>query len=199
MRGADPVQKPECWPRMVQVAWLLCEEDGTIADEQSHIVYPDGYTIPPEVSRIHGITTEIAKKKGQPLPEVLSWFSEAVRRSELLVGHNVEFDRNVLAAEYVRSGQKIHIHSCPYFCTMKSTIDYCKIPYPSGRKGNKWPKLMELHTMLFDCGFSDAHDALADVRACARCFFELKQRDALTSLHVIKEIRQSQKKPKKSI
>mgnify|MGYP000730892693 CR=1 FL=1 len=31
----------------------------------------------------------------------------------------------------------------------------------------------ELHQKLFGEGFEGAHHALADVRACARCYFEL--------------------------
>lgn len=40
----------------------------------------------------------------------------------------------------------------------------------------KWPKLIELHRKLFGTGFDDAHDALADVKACGKCFFEMKRR-----------------------
>lgn len=175
-RGADPITNPEGWPRMVQIAWILCEGDESIIDEQSHIIKPKGYIIPDNVAMIHGITTERAIREGKPIEKVLSRFTEATVQSELIIGHNVEFDRGVVAAEYSRTMQDAYVHSHPYFCTMKNTTDFCKIPYPSGRKGNKWPKLIELHETLFSCPFEDAHDALADVRACVRCFFELKRR-----------------------
>jgi DNA polymerase III subunit epsilon len=179
---SDPVMNPENWPRVVQIAWILYDENEKITEEQCHIIYPDGFLIPSVVAKIHGITTAIAQKKGKPLEYVLPLFTDAVFQSELIIGHNIEFDRNVMAAEYARSGEQIHIHSCPYFCTMKGTVNFCKIPYPSGRKGNKWPKLMELHQVLFDVPFEGAHDALADVRACARCFFELKRLNHLEPL-----------------
>jgi DNA polymerase III epsilon subunit-like protein len=63
-------------------------------------------------------------------------------------------------------------------CTMFSSTAHCAI---QGSRGNKWPKLEELHQKLFGEGFEGAHDALVDVQACARCFFELKR------LGVIKE------------
>ena len=56
---------------------------------------------------------------------------------------------------------------------MLSATDYCQLP---GRYGFKWPTLQELHSTLFNESFDGAHDALSDVRACARCFFELKFR-----------------------
>lgn len=41
---------------------------------------------------------------------------------------------------------------------------------------NKWPTLQELHTFLFGVGFEGAHDALVDVRACAKCYWEIQRR-----------------------
>ena len=175
-KRSDPLIHPENWPRMVQIAWILCDDQGSILDEQTHIVYPDGYIIPDIVARIHGITTERAQIEGEPLHDVLSGFTDAVLQSELIIGHNIEFDRGVIAAEYTRTDQIAHIHSRSYFCTMKKTAEICKILYPSGKTGHKWPKLGELHQNLFSSPFEGAHDALADVRACFRCYFELKRR-----------------------
>jgi len=59
---------------------------------------------------------------------------------------------------------------------MKGSANICKIP---GRHGYKWPNLTELHTYLFKKGFEEAHDAEADVKALATCFFELKNRGLL--------------------
>lgn len=42
-------------------------------------------------------------------------------------------------------------------------------------KGGKWPKLIDLHTNLLGVGFDGAHEALADVRACAKVFFKMKE------------------------
>ena len=64
----------------------------------------------------------------------------------------------------------------PKCCTMKSSTNYCKLP---GKKGFKSPRLAELHQILFGEGFDNAHNALADVEATARCFWELKKRGVL--------------------
>lgn len=192
-RKANPITNPELWPRMVQIAWMLCDEDETVLDEQSHIIYPDGYEIPGLVAMIHGITTERAKREGIQLLDLLSRFSTVLVQAELIIGHNIEFDRGVIAAEYVRNGQDACIFNPTYFCTMKKTADFCKIPYPSGRKGNKWPKLMELYQTLFSCSFEGAHDAQADVQACAKCYFELLRRGML----IEESDSESDKKPAK--
>jgi DNA polymerase III subunit epsilon len=61
---------------------------------------------------------------------------------------------------------------------MQAATSYCQIPEPYGYK---WPTLEELHKKLFNQPFAGAHQALADVRACVRCYFELKQRNVLTT------------------
>lgn len=58
-------------------------------------------------------------------------------------------------------------------CTMKQSVNCCKIP--SGSR-YKYPTLTELHTFLFDKSFENAHDAMEDVRATLRCFIELYRR-----------------------
>jgi DNA polymerase III epsilon subunit-like protein len=48
-----------------------------------------------------------------------------------------------------------------------------KLPGKYGRY--KWPKLAELHQVLFGEPFAGAHGALADARACMRCYFRLTE------------------------
>ena len=51
--------------------------------------------------------------------------------------------------------------------------DFCKIP---GYFGYEWPKLQELYHKLFGCDFEDAYDAMADITATKKCFFEMRKR-----------------------
>ena len=62
----------------------------------------------------------------------------------------------------------------PKICTMKCSTDFCKLP---GKKGFKSPRLSELHQVLFGTGFDNAHNAMADVEATARCFWKLKEKN----------------------
>jgi hypothetical protein len=54
-----------------------------------------------------------------------------------------------------------------------SIIKYCQLQ-PMRNGFYKWPKLAELHYKLFKTYFEEAHDASIDIKATARCFFELK-------------------------
>ncbi len=167
-----PITDADNWPRMVQLAWQLHAADGSLMVAQSFIVKPDGYTIPYNAAQVHGITTERAQKDGHDLKMVLETFSEDLKRAKYNVGHNIEFDINIVGAEYHRLDMEPVVTQKEDLDTKNLSVDFCAIP--GGRGGRfKWPTLTELHRKLFGKAFADAHDAAYDVDATARCFFGL--------------------------
>jgi len=167
-----PISDVNNWPRLVQIAWLVYNQAEKRIISQNHIIKPEGFTIPREAEMVHGISTQKALKQGQPLQEVLENFARDVAEAELVIAHNINFDEKIAGAEFLRKQINNDFFQKTRVCTMQSSIDFCQLP---GNYGYKWPKLSELHIKLFDCDFEDAHDALVDVEACARCFFELKK------------------------
>jgi DNA polymerase III alpha subunit (gram-positive type) len=175
-----PASDTRNWPRMVQLAFHLYESNGIFVESQDYIIKPDNYTIPADVSRIHGITTERANREGHELNVVLSNFQNLLVKTKSLVAHNMDFDEKILGCEFFRVTGKDPLVTKSKFCTMKSpsVIDYCAIP--PIRYGNyKWPKLSELHYKLFGTYFEEAHNANVDIQATARCFFELRKRNVI--------------------
>ncbi|MFT4770416.1 MAG: DNA polymerase-3 subunit alpha [Cryomorphaceae bacterium] len=171
-----PVTDSENWPRLVQIAWQLHDETGRLISAENLTVKPEGFTIPYNSVKIHGITTERALEVGLPLTEVLARFEEARAKAKYVAGHNVEFDVNVIGAEFFRVGLPHTVVEAPQLDTKNLSTEYCAIP--GGRGGKfKWPTLTELHHKLFGVGFEDAHDAAYDVDATARCFFALIERN----------------------
>ena len=167
-----PVSDLNNWPRMVQIGWILCDNEGNRVESGDYIIKPEGYTIPTESSRVHGITTERAMSEGESLERVLSMFEELIERSSYIVAHNISFDEKIIGAEFLRKNIRSAFNSKRKLCTMKLSTDYCKLP---GRYGYKWPSLSELHTELFGVGFEEAHDASVDVNATVKSFWRLKQ------------------------
>lgn len=167
-----PVTDLRNWPRMVQVAWLLADVQGNEIASAEHVIKPDGFTIPADAAKVHGITTDVAMRDGVDLRTVLAALSESIQEASVLTAHNVEFDEKILGAEFLRAGHPNHITSRPRQCTMQGSTRHCRLP---GRYGYKWPTLEELHRTLFGQAFEGAHRALSDVRACARCYFELRR------------------------
>ena len=162
------------WPRMVQLSWILTDNSGTVISTNDCIIRPDGFVIPDEAAAIHGITTERALSEGLPLDSVLMLFSNALDSAEYIVGHNISFDIHVVGAEMIRRGGEDRLTPMKAYCTMLAGTDYCKLP---GNYGHyKWPKLQELHKILFGTEFDGAHNSAADVEATCKCFWEMRRR-----------------------
>ena len=96
------------------------------------------------------------------------------------MGHNVEFDKNIVGCEFLRIEMNDLLSDYPLLDTMKESTEYCQIP---GRRGGgfKWPSLTQLHEKLFGEDFDEAHNASADVEATTRCFLELVRLDVISA------------------
>jgi DNA polymerase III subunit epsilon len=161
------------WPRLVQLAWLLTDTDGAEIACAEYVVKPEDFVITKDAAKIHGITTEKAQQVGVALQFVLSEVVASIQQASVLIAHNMAFDEKILGAELLRSGQPNVVVAKERRCTMQAATNFCRIPGPYGYK---WPTLQELHLKLFNESFVGAHQALVDVRACSRCYFELKRR-----------------------
>jgi DNA polymerase-3 subunit alpha len=166
-----PLSDFDNWPRCVQLAWQLHDETGKLISSGDYIVKPDGFTIPFNSEKVHGISTERAHKEGIPLQEVMDHFNRDVEKTVFVVGHNLEFDLNIMGSEYLRMERRNPLSEKIAIDTKDESTEYCAIP--GGRGRYKWPTLAELHNKLFDVGFEEAHNAAADVDATARAFLEL--------------------------
>lgn len=167
-----PVTDLNNWPRLIQIAWIYCDIDGNIIDEDSFIIKPENFIIPIEASRVHGIYTEKALNEGENLEKVLLKFNKMIELTNVIVAHNISFDEKIIGAEFLRKGILSKIDQKRKLCTMKSSTNYCKIP---GSYGYKWPKLSELYLKLFDTKLEEAHSAAVDVHATVKCFWEMKR------------------------
>lgn len=148
------------WPRMVQLSWQLWNNSEMIK-EVDRIIKCD-FDIPLNALKIHGITNEISLQKGIDIDKVLNEIEPFILNSDLIVGHNVNFDRKILGAEYFRTFGYDPLHGTNRVCTMMKSTKFCKI---KSKNGYKWPQLPELHRILFGYNFEDAHNSLNDVRA----------------------------------
>ena len=180
-RWKAPVSDTDNWPRCVQLAWQLHDDDGTLLEQDDYIIKPEGYNIPYDAEKIHGISTQLAQEKGKPLQEVLELFNKALEKTKFLVGHNLGFDLNILGAEYYRLNTENPLPNFPVLDTCTEiTATLCKLP--GGRGGKfKLPTLTELYNHLFKENFAEAHNATADVEATTRCFLELIRRRVFTA------------------
>jgi len=98
----DAKVRAEAWPRIVQLSFILYDtERMTTLQMYDSIIRlrPEQYPIPPESSNIHGISDEKSQNEGIPILTALLDFVAAYQHADFVVGHNIQYDINVILAE----------------------------------------------------------------------------------------------------
>ncbi len=184
-----PYTMATAWPALVQVAWQVVDFSVPASPVP---VYTSSFLVQPEAGQvwnqesaaIHGFTEAAAKTEGVPAVAVLrSLINDAVE-CDIVVAHNLGFDKPVLLAATVRAGLNPRWWPKHEICTMLATIQVCKIPSTSkwaAKDPYKWPKLAEVWQTLFPTSAlpTNLHDARQDVAVLVTCFQELVARDLL--------------------
>ncbi len=170
-----PVETPDgtklIYPRLVQLAWIILNENLEEITHASFIIQPDHWTIPDDAVKIHGITTTDAFLLGEPIRDVLASFAKAIADCTHIVAHNIAFDAGVLNGEYERYDIDNAIAEKLQCCTMETGKQIMKIP---GTDGYRRPNLARLAKHYFpNSEFIIAHDALADAQKVARIFVRM--------------------------
>lgn len=171
----------DCQPHLVQLAFILTDENTIERACVNMIIRPDGWEIPKQASDVHGITTEIALKYGVPLKNAVSVFCHHVQIADQLVAHNIQFDVKVIECALWQVGAGASSEAFrqkPQFCTMEASRDAIKLPatqrmIAAGRTGYKSPKVAEAWKFYTGEDLEGAHDALVDVRACSLVYDNL--------------------------
>lgn len=177
-------------PHLVQLACLLCEDDGTERASVSLIVRPP-VPIPDDVAAIHGITNGIAAAAGVSPAAAMGLWSNLARRADTLVAHNIAFDEAIMLTAWRRqtaggsaAEDWARLHGDrERFCTMRAATPIVNLPptpkmIAAGMRRPKSPKLEECVKFFFGEDLAGAHDALVDVRACARVYFKLREMES---------------------
>lgn len=177
---------PGAWPNLVQISWILCDENRKIQDMQTHIIKPDGWLISEGASNVHGITNEFAEANGLPINVVLEKFANAMKQAKFVVGHNIRFDRKIVAAEFYRNFYGSHLdeqlYEMRYRDTMHVSRNFVAIPSKK-RKGFKFPTLSEMYEKLYNAPLENAHDAKVDIKATIVCFWRLYDLGLVTEFY----------------
>jgi len=186
------------FPHILQLSFI------TISDSTQNIIdiydtllqLPDNIVIDPFVTKIHGITNELINKRGKCIEAEMEYVMSNILSASMIIGHNIEFDINMLLTTLVRLARKYkdtdEIESnkwvryynillgtwrTKYVCTMFSTIKLCNIWKKRANSEGmylKYPKLSELHAKLFTEDVKGLHNSLIDVFVCLRCYYYLE-------------------------
>ena len=168
-------------PHLVQLGAILhdSETKRNIATVDM-LIDPDGkWVISEEVSKIHGITHEMACKFGVLLSNACYIFRDLAKKADVIIAHNIEFDQSIIS-------KAMHDEGLPEMpwgeriirCTMKTATNIVKAKKTGFGKGYKWPTLTETHLHFYGTGVTDAHTAMADAAACLNVYHKLEEMGA---------------------
>ena len=181
------------WPHIVQFSYLIydTELNDIIKTSDNIVKLEEGIKIPEESIKFHGITDIISYEQGIPLETILTYFFNHLSNVDLLVGHNVSFDINMVKVELMRiiysnltenknEASKYNLHHITNFknicCTLQDSIKLCNLQVLDkfGKPYLKFPQLIELHYKLFETKPNHLHNSLNDILITLRCFIKMK-------------------------
>lgn len=182
------------WPHIVQFSYIIydTDENDIVESFDSIVKINEDIIISEESKNLHNITNKISINDGRPIDVVLNNFFQQLKTVDLLVGHNVSFDINMITIELLRlinddiivneekMEHKKNLHSLTNFkfiyCTLKESIVLCNIKAIDkfGKEYRKFPKLTELHEKLFTTTPNKLHNSFNDILVTLRCFMKLK-------------------------
>ena len=165
-------------PQLVQLAYILSDENGRIIEQNDFIVKPYGFDIPEESVKYHGITTEMANENGISLTLALTKFNTVIQRANHIVAHHVAFDVKVINLAFKNLGKEDVFQGKKTICTANDLKPQSSFPFFWKKKAIRY-KLNDLHFKLFNEHFKDAHTASADTMALYKCFWMLKIKNLL--------------------
>lgn len=171
------------WPHIVQLSYILFDtEKNKILIEHDWIIkLSEQVKISKESTQLHKITFEKTQKEGVSLDHALDCFDICFQNADVIVGHNLRFDKNMIMVESMRNYRISSFKSSnkQEYCTMKNSVDICKILKRSKIKPRekfyKYPTQSELHNKLFKTIPKGVHNSWVDILICLRCYYYLTQ------------------------
>ena len=158
------------YPELIQISWVLTNKKCVVLKKNTFII-DTPFLRTNNSSEFVNIDFEVARKVKFSLTDALKKLTEDIKICDYVVAHNIEFDIEILGHYFIKTYGANPFSKKKMICTMKSTVDFCKI---SNNYGYKYPKLSELYFKLFGFEVTNSHNAEIDVLHTLKCFKKLK-------------------------
>lgn len=170
------------WPHIAQLAWVVYTRDGQEVKAENHYVQPSAYDMDPASGSVHGLTLDFLREHGKSQHAVMQRLHrDLLHYQPLVVAHFMQLDYHMMGVGFHRAGLKNPLEELPTFCTMRATGQLVRYSTQG------FLRLGELYQRLFREPMPQEHDALADARATARCFFALREQGTITDETVARQ------------
>ena len=182
------------WPYIVQFSYIIydCKKNKIVKSVDAIIKIPIHVNISEYSIKLHGITQDVSQTNGSSIDKILCEFIQDIKGVDLVIGHNILFDVNMVKVELLRliyepnesrykiSALKDQLYHMTYiaitYCTMEKSKALCNILI-TNKYGNtyvKFPKLIELYEFLFKETPKNLHNSFIDILVTLRCYYMLE-------------------------
>ena len=174
------------WPYIVQLSYVLYNlASNDFKYRNDYIKIDDNIVMNEKSFEIHKLSKEFLNANGIPITDALKWFNHYLDSADIIVGHNLSFDKKIVLVECFRNKipQRFSYninntkHKKAEFCTMKNGKHICNIVrYDKlNRRYLKTPSLKELFTHLFPDEIlpNNLHNAFIDILITFRCYYKM--------------------------
>ncbi|MDA3807558.1 MAG: 3'-5' exonuclease [Thiomicrorhabdus sp.] len=162
----------EVQPHIVSIAAVLCNIDTQkVISSIDLIVKPDNWTIPEEMTAIHGITTEHATEVGVPEGFAVMMLQLLCGESQR-VAYNAQFDKRIVR---IASKRYLADELIDRWAIKEDHHDSMRMAQKV--YGGKNMKLEDAYKKVTGKTLTDAHTEMSDTMACLDIFFSLKDHE----------------------
>jgi DNA polymerase III epsilon subunit-like protein len=198
------------WPHIIQLAYILYDTEHPETKTKifnKYIDIEDNIKISEESLAIHHIShkkiASVASKDRCKIQDALKEFLEDVKDADVVVGHNVAFDRKMIVAELLRLTKDTDseiidenivtmMKDKKFKCTQEITKPLCKLKIKNSKECHRYktPKLIESYEYFFGYipKLEMLHDALIDTIITLRVYCISRKTDAFDINHTNKII-----------
>lgn len=174
------------FPYILQISYIFYDISTNNATIKDHYIdVSDEVVINSASYKIHKIDKEFLKENGKSIGFVLREFNEYMEKADIVIGHNIQFDKRMIMVECMRNRLEnkfvinrgnIILHKAEY-CTMHKTKQMCNmLKYDKNNKPYfKYPKLTELYQFLYPDRElpKDLHNSLVDILLTFKCYMKI--------------------------
>jgi DNA polymerase-3 subunit alpha len=187
-------QDTDNWPRIIELSWELCWENGETIEKACDLIYPDGtWRFPTgDFWKENGFTEDESLLSGIPIADALLKLGIAMNCADVMVCHNLSYDKPIIECEFFRANMfpkairrqlienniklKVPLRDenvkLQKECTKLLSTPILKLP---GFKGNySWPKLEAAYQYMFGEPMTGAHHASSDVEATKKVYLWIR-------------------------
>jgi DNA polymerase III epsilon subunit-like protein len=163
------------YPSIVQISWLIMDEDGIVYKKVADLVKSD-FDKYSDAFKINNINPDRILQLGKDPKIIYKEFLNDIKYCKFIVAHNIDFDLPILKNEMKKAYLETEQLNKQQICTMK---EGSKLFISQFDNNPKYPKLSELFEKLFNYKVTQIHNAQSDVLLASKCLRELIKKEVI--------------------